>query len=94
MPRILDRLGSADVRFRPRSVSEFFALQLARRLDSPERLGLYLRLVESHTRDEVLTALVRAGKHPNGIPLPVRVEHELQKLASHHEQATTGGVQD
>ena len=85
MSPILDRLGFAENRFRPRSVSEFFALQLAYCLDSPDRLGIYLRLAEGHTRDEIMTALARARKHQNGIPPPVRFEHELQKLASHHE---------
>lgn len=82
MSSILDDPGSPEVRFRPRSISEFFALQLARQLGSLHRLGIYLTLVERHGRSEILTALARARKHTNGTQLKDRFEQELQRLAS------------
>ena len=83
MSSILDELGSPEVRFRPRSLSEFFALQLARKLGSLHRLGACVTLVERHGRADVLTALARARKHANGTPLHDRFEQELQRLTSH-----------
>jgi hypothetical protein len=82
MSSILDGLASPEVKFRPRSISEFFALQLARKVGSTHRLGVYLTLVERHGRAEILTALARARKHTNGTQVADRFEDQLRKLTS------------
>ena len=85
MSPILDQLAAAEIRCRPRSISEFFAFQLTRKLDSWDRLGPYVMLVERHRRADILLALARARKHLAGARLSDRFEQELNKLAERDE---------
>ena len=85
MSSILDQVGADETQFRPRSISEFFGLQLARKLESLDRLRLYLTLVERHGRAEILLALTRARKRSNGVHMADRFKQELNKIVSRHE---------
>ena len=80
MTNLLDRIGSKESPFRPQSVSEFFALQLARKLDDEANIGRYARLVENHSRDVILRALARAKKKAGGATVANRFEEEIQRL--------------
>ncbi len=51
MSDLLDWSGAAIRPFRPQSISEFFALQLARKLDDEANVGRYARFVENHSHD-------------------------------------------
>ena len=59
MIRILDRVGNSAT-FRPQSVDQFFALQLARKLRDEDNLNACLRLTEEHARSRLLKAFHRA----------------------------------
>ena len=80
MTHLLDRIGPQGRSFRPRSVSEFFALQLARKLGDEANLSQYARLVENHPRDLILRALARARKKARGATVANRFEQEVQRL--------------
>jgi hypothetical protein len=82
MPNILDRTSSSPKGFRPRTVEEFFALQLARKLADTENLRYYQTLVEQYPRELILQAYRRAEKkRGNATDLCDRFRVELKKLA-------------
>ena len=80
MVNLLDRIEPQEGPFRPRSVSEFFALQLAGKLDDEANVGRYARLVESQSRDLVLRAFARAEKGSRHRTIADRFEAEIQRL--------------
>ena len=66
MRNILDRVAQPRTgSFRPKTVSEFFALQLARKLEDIGRLHVYLILVEQHSEDALLQAFKKTANHAN-----------------------------
>jgi hypothetical protein len=66
MPHILDRVAHPSTgSFRPKTVSEFFALQLARKLGDVERLHTYLILIGIHSEDSLLQAFERTINNAN-----------------------------
>ena len=80
MTNLLDRIGPQEGPFRPRSVSEFFALQLAGKLDDEANVGRYARLVENHSSDLILRAFARAKKGSHRRTIADRFEAEIQRL--------------
>ena len=81
MLHILDRMAHPTTgSFRPKTVSEFFALQLARKLDDVERLHTYLILVEHHSEDSLLQAFKKTFNHPSQkLSLAERFHAELER---------------
>lgn len=53
---ILDRIEASLADFRPRTQTEFVALQLARRFDDLNRLPRYLAVAKTNTKDALLEA--------------------------------------
>ena len=53
MSGILDKFQAPKL-FRPQSLPDFLALQLARRLGEPEAIGFYLQVVRKHDRTRIL----------------------------------------
>ena len=80
MTNLFDRIGFQADSFRPRSVSDFFALQLARKLDDEANVGRYARLAEQHSRELILRAITLARKGPRGRTLANRFEAEIERL--------------
>jgi hypothetical protein len=81
MTDILDRVGESSGHFRPGSITDFFALQLARKLGDVERLHNYLSLTEQHPQPWLLQAFRTAAKRPDGPgTLAERFEAELRRL--------------
>jgi hypothetical protein len=92
MPHILDRVARTTSHFRPHTVTEFFALQLARKLGDLERLQTYVILVERHSEDTLLQAFKRAvNHHHKGLRLSERFQAELERLShkEDHERSQT-----
>lgn len=56
MPNILDRVAAGPGPFRPKSVLEYFALTLARKLDEPQQAPHYVRLVDQYGEERLLQA--------------------------------------
>jgi hypothetical protein len=63
MSGILDQMLQPE-QFIPSSVDEYFALQLARRLDDDAAVGLYLHYVEHHHSNHLLNIYSKAKSHP------------------------------
>ena len=82
MSELLDWSGAAIRPFRPRSISEFFALQLARYLEDEEHLPRYRSVAESHSREQILRAWTRAQTRRNGASAANRFEEEIRLLHS------------
>ena len=78
MSELLDWSGAAIRPFRPRAISEFFALQLARYLEDEERLPRYLNVAERYSQEQILRAWTRARKRPNGASVAHRFEEEIR----------------
>jgi len=81
MRNILDRVAHPSTGcFRPKTVSEFFALQLARKLEDVERLHTYLVLVWTYSEDSLLQAFKKTVNHTNKkLRLAERFHAELSK---------------
>lgn len=83
MTDILDRVGASPEHFRPGSITDFFALQLARKLGDVERLHNYLALSEQHPQQWLLQAFETAEKNPSERgTLAERFEAELRRLTN------------
>jgi len=78
MPQILDQMSQPQGAFRPTTTVEYFALQLARKLNDMKRLRSYLTLLEHHSQQRVLTAFERAS----GEDRATRFSLELAALTS------------
>ena len=82
MHTLLGQIGTPEGPFRPRSVTEFFALQLARKLGDEANFEQYRRVGENYPRDLILRAFTRARKRSNGAFLAQRFEEEIRRLNS------------
>ena len=63
MSGILDQMLQPE-QFIPSSVDEYFALQLARRLDDDTAVRLYLHYVEHHPSNHLLNIYSNVKAHP------------------------------
>jgi hypothetical protein len=66
MQRILDHVAHSRVSFVPSTTQEFFALQLARKLNDVDHLRDYLTLAANYPTQFVLQAYHRAVKRAEG----------------------------
>lgn len=82
MTPILDRFMSRPAAFRPKSVSDLFALQLARRLNDAAGVGDYAQLASQHSRARLLVALRRAIKSGDRLHLSERFHLQLEKIGT------------
>jgi hypothetical protein len=83
MTDILDRVGASSKHFRPGSITDFFALQLARKLGDVARLRDYLILTQQHPQQWLLQAFRTAAKRLDGPgTLAERFEAELRRLTN------------
>jgi bacterioferritin (cytochrome b1) len=80
MSDILDRFTQAESHFRPQTVSEFFALQLARKLGDTSRLHHYLNLVGQHS-EPVICEAFESAKAKAEEPLAASFEIELGQIS-------------
>ena len=62
MTDILDRIATGPRQFRPRSVTDYFALRLATKLRDVEHLGAYLQLLQHHSVSTLAAAFRYAAK--------------------------------
>lgn len=85
MIRILGGVTEFLDRFRPATPQEFFALQLARKLDDTKRLRDFLILVQHQSTDVLLRAYRRTVKRGNGNPGD-QFRVELSRLSHSEEQ--------
>ena len=75
---VLAHLEGFDLSFRPKTPTEFFALQVARRLDGLAHLFRYLEVAERYREDHILQALRSlTSKGAVGIEL---LEAELARI--------------
>lgn len=82
MSQILDQLARQANVFRPKSVREVFALQLARKLDDAGGVRRYVLLVDQHPQEIILQAYRRAVCSPSNDGSPAsRFLGELERLA-------------
>ncbi len=80
MSRILERVGRPSDGFRPKDEHEFFALQLARRLGEATNVKHYLRLVEHHSREDLLKAYrAMMRSHPAASQVLNQFNRELKR---------------
>jgi hypothetical protein len=61
---VLAHLESQNLSFRPRSPAEFFALQIARRLNDVGNLPHYIELVAHYRDDQILRAFRHVFTRP------------------------------
>jgi len=88
MPEILDLVAVSPVRFRPRTVREFFAIQLARKLGDQAQLRKYLLLVEQCPQDIILRAFRKVASQDQINNASGQFSGELERLTGRrdHEQ--------
>ena len=83
MTDILDRVGASSEHFRPGSITDFFALQLARKLGDVARLKNYLVVTQQHPQHWLLQAFQTAARKPGGPgTLVERFDAELRRLTN------------
>jgi len=85
MHRILDQVAHSHLHFAPSTVQEYFALQLARKLNDAHQLREYLSLVANHPRQLLLQAYHRALKRGNG-GIAERFRAEVKRLAEQEDR--------
>ena len=65
MSDILDRVANGGNHFRPQTVSEFLALQLARKLGDTPQIRHYLTIVGQYSEPMICEAFANARGGPN-----------------------------
>ena len=79
MTNILDRITSARYSFRPQTSQEFFALQLARKLQDVERVHTYVVLADAYAEELLLTVYRDTLDHGRGDDMAQRFHTELRR---------------
>lgn len=83
MTGILDSVLTKSQTFRPQSVTEYTALQLAKKLNDPGRLWKYLSLVDHYELSLILEAYISAqARGLTGEELITAFEEELAALTT------------
>ena len=85
MSGILDRVGISYARFLPRTHRQFFALQLARKLNDVPHLRDYLIFAENQPIQILLQAFHRALKRGDGLPAE-RFGREMGRLTRQEDE--------
>jgi hypothetical protein len=73
--------GPSGLEFRPKTPTEFFSLQLARRMSDVRNLQRYIELTEHYRDDQILRAVRGLGKRPGQCGIEV-LEGELQRISN------------
>lgn len=79
MTNILDQVARARRDFRPETTQEFFALQLARKLDDAASVRSYVELVERFSEDVLLRVYRAALDNGLGEDIAERFHIELRQ---------------
>jgi hypothetical protein len=79
MSNILDQMAGPIVSFRPKTLADYFALQLSRHLNDTANLRDYLVLVEREVQTVILQAYRRAIEGGNS-SLAARFQSELLRI--------------
>jgi hypothetical protein len=83
MNGILDSVLATAKAFRPQSVMEYTALQLAKKLDDTERVRRYAALIDHTEMPQIVGALIRAqGRVVTGKELIAAFDDELTALTT------------
>ena len=87
MTHILDRFVPAATSFQPKTLQEFFALQLARKLDDRPAIHHYVSLADRYSEGQLLCAYQRAKRAEGNIDLARRFHVEIERTRSndYHE---------
>jgi hypothetical protein len=80
MSRILDRVEISNGKFRPTNSAEFFALQLARKLNDAPQVTSYANLVSRLPQRSLLTAFHRAKRRASNGDLAGLFRQEITGL--------------
>jgi len=92
MPHVLDRMVRPMGHFRPKTITEFFALQLARKLDDLANLQTHLVLAEHHSEQLLVRAFRRAVNDQGRMgSLSERFQAERERL-KHKEEKHGFGI--
>jgi hypothetical protein len=81
MTNILDRVAHSRREFRPQSTQEFFALQLARKLNDAESVRSYAALAEQFSEDFLVRVYRQALEEGSGGRLADRFRVALRRLS-------------
>jgi len=79
MTNILDRVAAERSSFRPQTAQEFFALQLARKLNDIARVHDYVALAESYPEEFLLTVYRNTLDKGRGEGMAARFNAELRR---------------
>jgi hypothetical protein len=82
MNHILDRFVVPGTSFQPKTLSEFFASHLARKLNDTHAIRHYVALADSHSEGQLLCAYRRAKRTEANIDLARRFHIELERIHS------------
>jgi hypothetical protein len=85
MPNILDQVARTRGEFRPETTQEFFALQLARKLNDAASVRSYLELTERFSEDFLLSVYRTTLDQGKGNGMSERFRVELRRRS--HEEA-------
>jgi len=86
MTSILDSMMTKPRSFSPQNVSEYIALQLARKLGDPESAPIYVSLLDRYSMPVILAALERAEAGGLSAGKVVEMfERSLSELTDHED---------
>lgn len=83
MTHILDQVAAGNRQFHPETAREFFALQLARKLNDIANSRIYAALVESVTEDVLVSAFHHAESQKD-VAETQAFQAELRRLTRKH----------
>jgi hypothetical protein len=87
MHNILDRFVLPATSFQPKTLSEFFASHLARKLNDAAAIRHYVSLADNHSEGQLLCAYRRAKRTEGNVDLARRFNLELERthLGDYHD---------
>ena len=86
MTNILDAVARTRREFRPETVQEFFALQLARKLNDISSVRSYVEFCGRYSEDDLLTVYRRAQENSSGMSMADRFRFELRRWSDQKER--------
>jgi hypothetical protein len=90
MSSILDKFEHRSAIFRPKSATDFFALQLAVRLSDEQRITRYVLLSDRYSADILVQAYARA-RDAGSSNLADRFDSELNRITQREESDPKDG---
>jgi hypothetical protein len=85
MSHILDRVATSSNGFRPATVREYFALQLAEKLFDIQRLRMYVNLTDRHSEETLLQAFRKSAEDGSDAKAQ-RFHEELKALTRNNDE--------